>query len=57
MENYFDPSDSLTYNNMGIPMYKKPETIGDLVVKFNIIYPSSNTNLHKFKPIFKKIFK
>jgi DnaJ-class molecular chaperone len=57
MENYFDPSDSLTYNNMGIPMYKKPETIGDLVVKFNIIYPSSKTDLHRFKLIFKKIFK
>ena len=55
MDKYFNPSDTLTYKNMGIPIYKKEDTIGDLVIKFNILYPSTDTKLHKYKSIFNKI--
>jgi DnaJ-class molecular chaperone len=57
MDKYFNPSDTLTYKNMGIPIYKNEDTIGDLVIKFNILYPSSDTKLHKYKSIFNKILK
>ena len=57
MDNYFDPSEALVYEKMGIPSYKKEKEIGDLVVKFNIIYPKSdNTTMNKYQKVFKKIF-
>ena len=57
MDNYFDPSEVLVYEKMGIPSYKKEKEIGDLVVKFNVIYPKSdNTIMNKYQKVFKKIF-
>ena len=57
-DKYFDPTEALTYEGYGIPTYKDDENIGDLVVKFNIVYPENNNiAIHKYKKIFEKIFK
>ena len=57
IDNYFNPIDVITYNNMGLPKYKDENIIGDLVIKFNIIYPDSDdTLMQKYNKIFKKMF-
>ena len=57
MNNYFDPGEALVYEKMGIPTYKNEKELGDLVVKFNIIYPKNNdTIMNKYQKVFKKIF-
>lgn len=57
MKTYFDPSEALVYKEMGIPVYKDESNKGDLVVKFNIIYPKNdNEIMKKYTKVFKKIF-
>jgi DnaJ-class molecular chaperone len=42
---------------MGIPTYKNEKNIGDLVIKFNILYPKENDEkMKKYDKVFKKIF-
>ena len=58
MDTYFDPTDVITYSKMGLPKYKDEKIIGDLVVKFNVIFPKSDDkNVHKYHKIFKKMFR
>ena len=58
MDTYFDPTDVITYSKMGLPKYKDEEIIGDVVIKFNVIFPKSDdTNIHKYHKIFKKMFR
>ena len=57
MENYFDPTEVLVYKKMGIPTYKDEKVLGDLIIKFNIIYPKENNEkIKKYQKVFKKIF-
>ena len=66
MDKYFDPSESLVYENMGLHNYKSQTNsqcssddtnIGDLILDFNVIYPKSNNKvIHKYKDVFVKIF-
>jgi molecular chaperone DnaJ len=54
---YFDPNELIIYKNRGIVNYKKLNEIGDLIIKFKIIYPDSNNkNLIKYKKVFKELF-
>lgn len=56
-DKYIDPTEVITYEGYGIPMYKKDNEKGDLIVKFDVIYPkTSNVNINKYQKIFKKIF-
>ena len=57
MDNYFDPTEVLVYEKMGIPTYKDEKVLGDLIIKFNIIYPKENNEkIKKYQKVFKKIF-
>lgn len=57
MDNYFDPTEALVYKKMGIPTYKDEKNVGDLVIKFNILYPKENDErMKKYDKVFKKIF-
>ncbi len=56
MDNYFDPTEH-SYKKMGIPTYKDEKNVGDLVIKFNILYPKENDErMKKYDKVFKKIF-
>ena len=56
-DKYIDPTEVITYEGYGIPMYKKDNEKGHLIVKFDVIYPkTSNVNINKYQKIFKKIF-
>ena len=52
---YFDPSKEKHINGKGIPFFKKKEG-GNLVIKFNIIYPDDD-QLKKYHKIFMTMFK
>ena len=57
MENYFDPTEVLVYEKMGIPTYKDEKVLGDLIVRFDIIYPKiDNEKINKYQKVFNKIF-
>jgi len=57
MDKYINPTEVLVYENVGIPTYKKEKELGDLIVKFNIIYPKETDNvIDKYQKVFKKIF-
>ena len=57
MDKYFNPSEPIIYKNMGIPKYKNDINKGDLILEFNVIYPSSdNKIMHKYKEVFTRIF-
>jgi len=57
MDNYFDPTEALVYEKMGISTYKDEKVLGDLIIKFNIIYPKENNErINKYQKVFKNIF-
>jgi len=57
MENYFDPTEALVYQKMGLSTYKDEKVLGDLIIKFNIIYPKENNEkIKKYQKVLKKIF-
>ena len=57
MKNYFDPTEPLVYEKLGIPTYKDEKVLGDLIVKFNIKFPKTeNEKMKKYDKVFKKIF-
>jgi DnaJ-class molecular chaperone len=57
IDKYFDPTEAIVYKNMGMPHYKNNNTIGDLIIKFNIIYPKNeNEVIQKYNDVLKKIF-
>ena len=56
-DKYIDPTEVITYEEYGIPLYKKENDKGDLIIKFNVIYPKNDeNNIYKYKKIFEKIF-
>jgi len=57
IKHYFNPTEPLIYEKMGIPTYKDDKIIGDLIVKFNVIYPdTNNSTMKKYQKVFNKIF-
>ena len=56
-DKYIDPTEVITYEGMGLPLYKDEKNKGDLVIKFNVMFPKNNDNkIYKYKKIFQKIF-
>lgn len=51
---YFNPSKSVTFEDKGLPIYKKMR-YGNLNISFNIIY--EDEKLSKYKDVFCKVFK
>jgi len=52
---YINPTEVITYEGYGIPLYKNKGDRGDLIVKFDVIYPEDKY-INKFQKIFQKIF-
>ena len=46
---YFKPTENVIYKNNGLINYKNENEIGDLIIKFNILYPEENNNFIKYK--------
>ena len=56
-DKYIDPTEVITYEGYGIPVYKNENDKGDLIIKFDVIYPKNDeNNINKYKKIFEKIF-
>jgi len=54
---YFKPTENIIYKNNGLINYKNENEIGDLIIKFNILYPEeNNNNFIKYKKVFKQLF-
>lgn len=55
---YFDPTKKLVVKECGLPiMTNRNNTNGNLVLEFNVIYPTDTSKLQKYNDVFVKIFK
>jgi len=53
---YINPQKPYVLKGLGLPHYKK-ETVGDLLLHFNVIYPDDTSKINKYKDVFLKIFR
>jgi len=54
---YFDPSNTITFKEKGLPNFNNNKKRGDLKVLFTIQYPKDLLKLQKYNDVFLKIFK
>jgi molecular chaperone DnaJ len=53
---YFNPTQTQTYQDKGMPVYRKTNKYGDIVIKFNVTYPEDD-RISRYNDVFCKVFK
>lgn len=54
---YFNPSKPVVFRGRGLPKFKREPKTGDLILKFNVMWPDDPKVLHKYADVFARLFK